>query len=130
MLKALFVFATVIAIGAQARPFAGTGTTHRTEWQRRLHQYMQVDSANISGWLHPAVASAVEAVQRLHDELNISGSLLEIGVHHGRFYLALDQCRRDGERGFALDLYGSSQALRTPAEMACLNTISSTCVTP
>ena len=50
-------------------------------------------------------------MQRTHDELNITGALLEIGVHHGKFYLALDQCRRDTEAGYAMDLYEAGQKL-------------------
>ena len=54
--------------------------------RQRLTNFQQHE--RIDGWLQPAVVYAVDAVQRTHDELNITGALLEIGVHHGKFYLA------------------------------------------
>ena len=77
--------------------------------RQRLTNFQQHE--RIDGWLQPAVVYAVDAVQRTHDELNITGALLEIGVHHGKFYLALDQCRRDTEAGYAMDLYEAGQKL-------------------
>ena len=47
--------------------------------RQRLTDFQQHE--RIDGWLHPAVVYAVDAVQRTHDELNITGALLEIGVH-------------------------------------------------
>lgn len=47
------------------------------------------------------------AIAHVHDTHQINGSVVEVGVHHGKFYLALDQARRDGERGFALDVFDS-----------------------
>lgn len=58
----------------------------------------------VAGWLKLSVVYALAAVQKVQNELNVTGSILEIGVHHGKFYLALDQVRRDGELGFAIDV--------------------------
>ena len=63
----------------------------------------------IEGWLSPAVPWAIEAVQIAHDRLNVSGSLVEIGVHHGKFFTFLDQIRRDDESAHAIDLFGDQK---------------------
>lgn len=65
------------------------------------------NSASSAANAPPVVAVEIRAIAHVHDTHQINGSVVEVGVHHGKFYLALDQARRDGERGFALDVFDS-----------------------
>lgn len=64
---------------------------------------------HVEGWMSHTMTWAIEAVQVVHDMLNVTGSLVEVGVHHGKFYVFLDQIRRDGEAGHAIDLIHEQQ---------------------
>ena len=86
--------------------FSHTGT-----WAERLARYKTTGAPNVGGWVERLVFHAVDAVQRVHDQLRLNGSMVEIGVHHGKFFLALDQIRADDERAFALDLFSAQQEL-------------------
>lgn len=77
----------------------------KPDWKSRLDAYQSGPFKSINGWVDPVMFVALAAVQRMHDVMKIEGSLIEIGVHHGRFFLALDQLRRDGEPAVAIDVF-------------------------
>jgi hypothetical protein len=56
----------------------------------------------VHGWLRPECAVLVT---RLADAQRIAGSVGEIGVHHGKFFILLSVLRRSGESGVAVDLF-------------------------
>jgi hypothetical protein len=49
------------------------------------------------------------AVQEFQVEHHIGGDVGEIGVHHGRFYLALDTLRAPEERGIVADVFAQQE---------------------
>lgn len=71
-----------------------------------LQNYLQDAFKNVEGWLLPAAVaglSTLESIARL--EGVISGGACEIGVHHGRFFLALLACTNLSERSLAIDVF-------------------------
>lgn len=77
----------------------------KPDWKSRLDDYQAGPFKSINGWVDPIMFVALTAVQKMHDAMKIEGSLIEIGVHHGRFFLALDQLRRDDEPAVAIDVF-------------------------
>ncbi len=59
----------------------------------------------IEGWLQPSVLWALRVVVEFHEEQAISGDICEIGIHHGRFFLALENAARSGEECVAIDVF-------------------------
>ncbi|MCP4167948.1 MAG: class I SAM-dependent methyltransferase, partial [Chloroflexi bacterium] len=55
------------------------------------------------------VFGALEVAQLAHEQLDIQGSVVEIGVYHGTFFLAMDQLRRPSEAAAAFDVFASQE---------------------
>ena len=70
------------------------------DWASKIEGY---GSADVLGVMLPILNSFQLAK-------SIEGHIGEIGVHHGRLFLAMDALRRDGERSIAVDVFGD-QAL-------------------
>jgi hypothetical protein len=66
--------------------------------------------------LLPIVASLDEAQARW----GVKGSIAEIGVHRGAFFLPLAMCRRDGELAVAIDIFDRQELNWNPAGGAAL----------
>ncbi len=60
----------------------------------------------MAGWLAPEVIDIIAAIDRRQREENITGSVAEVGVHHGRLFIALNLLRRNGESAVAIDVFG------------------------
>lgn len=73
------------------------------DWER----YWKTGFHETEGWLVDSVRWPLEVVAELHHERGITGSILEIGVHHGKFFIPLallsDPKR---ERCVAIDVFG------------------------
>ena len=72
--------------------------------------YVRHGLRSIDGWLTPLDAALLAAVAAEQADAGISGSVGEIGVHHGRTFILLALALRPDERGFAIDIFGD-QAL-------------------
>lgn len=80
-------------------------------WLGRLTHYASEWFPKIEGYGTSDVISVVTPIiQRFQTSRDIKGSIGEIGVHHGRFFFALDALRREGEKSVAADVFGD-QAL-------------------
>lgn len=71
----------------------------------KLENYFRIARGNIEGWAQPRLHQSLVAVQELHDLHQITGGTVEIGVHHGKFFLALGCLRRPDEPWLAVDLF-------------------------
>jgi SAM-dependent methyltransferase len=61
--------------------------------------------AQVAGWVLPGALSAITAFNGLQKRLGIKGHVCEIGVHHGRFFIALSLLRSLGEKSVAIDVF-------------------------
>lgn len=76
-------------------------------WRNRLERYKSDWFEKIEGYATPDVISILlPLIQEFHVDLGAKGDIGEIGVHHGRFFFALDALRAEGERGLAVDVFG------------------------
>ena len=74
--------------------------------QTRLAEYRSTAWPNVAGWVDPPAIPALEAVANYQAAMGIHGDALEIGVFHGRFFLALPAAIEDGECAVAVDIFG------------------------
>lgn len=64
----------------------------------------------VEGWLEPGALTATVLLDELQEEAGVEGALAEIGVHHGRYFIALCLLRRPGQHAVAIDIF-EDQAL-------------------
>lgn len=63
----------------------------------------------IYGWVMPEMLPVVYFCDQLHQELPARGGALEIGIQHGKFFIALNQLCEPDEPSLAIDLFDSQQ---------------------
>lgn len=61
----------------------------------------------VKGWLDNDAAVISNRLMAWQSRNNISGNVCEIGVHHGRYFIALAAGLLPGEFGLAVDLFGN-----------------------
>jgi len=58
----------------------------------------------IQGWLHKTVMNYVEQINNIQVKNGIKGNVVEIGIHHGKFFIPLAKLNSDGYN-IAVDLF-------------------------
>lgn len=64
---------------------------------------------SVDGWLANATAHISNRLMKAQSASGISGSVCEIGVHHGRYFIALATGLTGAEVGLAVDLFEEEQ---------------------
>jgi hypothetical protein len=76
-----------------------------------LQDYVTNRAQQVEGWVDGRLYPSLVVLHEVQTELGIKGGVMEIGVHHGRFFLPLNAMVETGEGpSFALDLF-AQQAL-------------------
>lgn len=70
-----------------------------------LQTYIGAPRQQIPGWLSRVDAEILRALLTYQSASGLDGAVAEIGVHHGRSFLALALGRRAGERGYCIDIF-------------------------
>jgi hypothetical protein len=69
-----------------------------------LDRYALVGFDKVEGWCIPHVLSVLRHLAAFHESIGFQGSVVEIGVHHGKFFLALHSAV-DGRPSMAIDVF-------------------------
>ena len=59
----------------------------------------------VEGWIEPGALTMTTLLDRLQQAAGVRGGFAEIGVHHGRFFIALALLAQPGERSLAIDVF-------------------------
>ncbi|HVY08729.1 MAG TPA: class I SAM-dependent methyltransferase [Mycobacteriales bacterium] len=59
----------------------------------------------VDGWLRDLGVIMIDQAEGMQRDLDITGGVAEIGVHHGRLLILLSLLRRSGESAVAIDLF-------------------------
>jgi hypothetical protein len=73
--------------------------------KNNFEKYMLGDFGKIQGWCLHSVPYLIERISSFQMDNNISGGVMEIGVHHGKLFLALHTLTQGEERSLAIDLF-------------------------
>ncbi|MBS9533509.1 class I SAM-dependent methyltransferase [Mycobacterium sp. M1] len=76
----------------------------------------------VQGWLAPEILDIVQALDSAQRANGISGSVAEIGVHHGKFLIALHLLRRESEHALAIDVFADQHLNRDGSGQGDLDT--------
>jgi hypothetical protein len=71
--------------------------------------YRRVGHRFVTGFLESEVLLVLDELNAAQGAAGVSGSVAEIGVHHGKLFLGLHLLRRDGEPSLAVDLFGDQE---------------------
>ena len=78
-----------------------TGGSHSS----LLKLYVTKGWKSVGGWASPRLFERVILLDKLQQQLGITGHVGEIGVHHGKLFILLYLLRRASEKGIAIDLF-------------------------
>jgi hypothetical protein len=70
-----------------------------------LPKYIAADQRAVDGWLSRVDAEILKSVLTAQNESRISGSVAEIGVHHGKAFILLCLGRSPGEGAYCIDIF-------------------------
>ena len=77
---------------------------------KALRNYILAGSHRVQGWLDPEILRVVRRLAAEQRKANVSGSVVEIGVHHGRLLIGLILTRQvQTEKALAIDLFDEQQ---------------------
>jgi hypothetical protein len=94
-------------------------------------EYAVTGNTEIQGWIEPGILPIVFALDAIHKKLSITGGAMEIGVHHGRFFIALANVCDSTAEFVAIDVFedqhknidgsgkGNEQEFRASIEKYC-----------
>jgi hypothetical protein len=75
------------------------------ELASRLRDYWTTGFDSVEGWVHPDLIGPLETIQAVQSESKVKGGALEIGLHHGKFFIPLALLLRAGETAVGLDVF-------------------------
>lgn len=61
--------------------------------------------AKVAGWVAPGALTAMHILMRAQEQLGVCGHIGEIGVHHGRYFLAMAALAEASDRLVAVDIF-------------------------
>jgi Methyltransferase domain len=82
-----------------------------SELAPRIDHFNTRIAPSVEGWLGDRIYQVVKAIGPIFEQLQITGDIAEIGVHHGLSFFLLMTLRSNGERCVAIDLFDSQQQL-------------------
>jgi hypothetical protein len=71
----------------------------------QARRYALADHSTVEGWLGLGAISTMLLLDQFHRDCGETGSVCEIGVHHGRLFILLALLRREGEIALAVDIF-------------------------
>lgn len=78
----------------------------------RLKAYVRGGHKTVEGWLTPGAIALVTTVHEIQEEAGVAGSVGEIGVHHGKFFILLYLLGGREEPAVAVDLFARQERNR------------------
>jgi hypothetical protein len=78
---------------------------HMTDSEVFFQKYAAGGYLKVEGWAQPGVFPVLAAVNAYQREQGLTGDVGEIGVHHGKFFIALHNCLGGDEMSVAIDIF-------------------------
>lgn len=75
------------------------------ESQEALSQYQSTGHNEIEGWMGAGLFPVLRVCQMVQEAVDEKGGAVEIGIHHGQFFIALNQLCKPDEPSLAIDVF-------------------------
>jgi Methyltransferase domain len=85
------------------------GPSYPTERDAQLAGYMRNGFNAIEGWCHYLNIAFLRAMDEVLFAHDVDGGIAEIGVHHGKQFIALHNLMRSGAMSVAIDVFGQQR---------------------
>lgn len=76
----------------------------------RLKTYLEKHNKSIDGWLADEAVTLAVLTASAQREKNLSGPAVEIGVHHGKFFILLHELLNNQDISMAIDLFSEQSS--------------------
>jgi hypothetical protein len=83
-------------------------------------KYATSGHQQVEGWMQPGIFPVVAALNEYQRTQHLTGDVAEIGVHHGKFFIALHNCLADDEVSLAIDIFDDQRLNVDHSGMASL----------
>lgn len=70
-----------------------------------LQKYMSSGFDSVPGWCDMGLFTAVDKLNKIQNAFEARAGVLEIGVHHGKFFILLNQVTEEDDCSAAIDLF-------------------------
>lgn len=70
-----------------------------------LWQYLRLNKKEVEGWLQRVDAEIIGTIFDYQSQHNITGSCVEIGVHHGKSFIPMCMALREDELALCIDIF-------------------------
>jgi hypothetical protein len=77
--------------------------------RRTFERYRNVGYRFVTGFLEPGNLPVLEVLDAAQRARQVTGAVAEIGVHHGRLFIALHLLQRGAGKSVAIDLFGDQE---------------------
>lgn len=77
--------------------------------QRNFGRYRAIGQRLVTGFLEPEILLVLDVLNSAQRAKQVSGAVAEIGVHHGKLFIALSLLQRGGEKSVAIDIFGDQE---------------------
>jgi hypothetical protein len=77
--------------------------------ERNFVRYRAIGQRLVTGFLEPEILLMLDVLNSAQRAKQISGAVAEIGVHHGKLFIALRLLQRGGEKSVAVDIFDDQE---------------------
>jgi hypothetical protein len=77
--------------------------------ERNFVRYRAIGQRLVTGFLEPEILLVLDVLNAAQRAKQISGAVAEIGVHHGKLFIALRLLQRPGEKSVAIDIFDDQE---------------------
>jgi hypothetical protein len=74
-----------------------------------FERYRALGHRTVKGWVEPQTLDVLHTLAEAPDRAGIDGAVAEIGVHHGKLFIALQLLGRAGLRAVAIDVFDDQE---------------------
>jgi hypothetical protein len=74
-----------------------------------LRRYIVHDRNRVEGWLSRIDAEILYTIANTQAEKHLRGAVVEIGLHHGKLFIALCLALQDAEQAYGIDLFDNQK---------------------
>lgn len=72
---------------------------------KELIKYSKRGVKKVNGWLYSGAIRIIKSLDSIQKNLDITGNIGEIGVHHGKLFILLYLLRNNNEKAIAIDVF-------------------------
>jgi hypothetical protein len=76
---------------------------------KKLEKYLNSDYKKVKGWLHRVDGEIIKSILGYQNDVRTEGSIAEIGLHHGKLFIALAMCLKNNEKAYGIDIFDKQE---------------------